>query len=413
MIKARIQVEEMHVYYFIAKKFIGYAKLGLFGIVSIEEKLLKKLYNCLSNDDVQDIVRQLSNKLEEKQEKIDRVLIDADAMHEVIKESVNCVKNLNYQAIVLNNVTKFLKNDFTTSQKITLCIEKIVQAKRVLEGLSPSDRQILLSGVRFDFKKDSNIKMIVTAVDAENIRNKKTALVDDVTGNKIFASNVLKCATNKNDSGNIISNNISTDLKIDISYLEDGKDNLKNTKLLDNTNDIEVLEELDSELSENYMVPCVSADKVSLEDKAENEVNLKAEEKEGGNPLQHYLIGATFDDNDLEYNIPIVEPSYDIVDGNKIGDARYSGIYNKYNSCCLDDSLEYNIPIVEPDFLDDFTVADVVADEVVNKVRGMKNSSIMDSKNDVIQKKQPDSLNSLYDEPVIFKVIEENEDSIE
>ena len=67
MIKIRIQVEEMHVYYYIAKKLISSAKLGFMGFMSSsEEKLINSIYHAKDADEITDLSRKLFDKLEDE-----------------------------------------------------------------------------------------------------------------------------------------------------------------------------------------------------------------------------------------------------------------------------------------------------------------------------------------------------------
>ena len=173
MIKIRIQVEEMHVYYYIAKNLISSAKLGFMGFMSSpEEKLINNIYHAKDADEVADLSRKLFDKLEdEKTElKLNTSHDNLRDIEELIGEAVGYTNNLLFKAEVLENVSKTLKNDLTTHEKIMLCVDKITQAKRVLMGLSPEERKNVLDGKGFEItpKKKKNA---VKAVDAENVEN--------------------------------------------------------------------------------------------------------------------------------------------------------------------------------------------------------------------------------------------------
>ena len=173
MIKIRIQVEEMHVYYYIAKKLISSAKLGFMGFMSSsEEKLINNIYHAKDADEINDLSRKLFDKLEdEKTElKLNTSHDNLRNVEELIGEAVGYTNNLLFKAEVLENVSKTLKNDLTTHEKIMLCVDKISQAKRVLMGLSPEERKNILDGKGFEIKPKKK-KDKVKAVDEENVEN--------------------------------------------------------------------------------------------------------------------------------------------------------------------------------------------------------------------------------------------------
>ena len=173
MIKIRIQVEEMHVYYYIAKKLISSAKLGFMGFMSSsEEKLINNIYHAKDADEINDLSRKLFDKLEdEKTElKLNTSHDNLRNIEELIGEAVGYTNNLLFKAEVLENVSKTLKNDLTTHEKIMLCVDKISQAKRVLMGLSPEERKNILDGKGFEIKPKKK-KDKVKAVDEENVEN--------------------------------------------------------------------------------------------------------------------------------------------------------------------------------------------------------------------------------------------------
>ncbi len=173
MIKIRIQVEEMHVYYYIAKKLISSAKLGFMGFMSSsEEKLINNIYHAKDADEINDLSRKLFDKLEdEKTElKLNTSHDNLRNIEELIGEAVGYTNNLLFKAEVLENVSKTLKNDLTTHEKIMLCVDKISQAKRILMGLSPDERKNILDGKGFEIKPKKK-KDKVKAVDEENVEN--------------------------------------------------------------------------------------------------------------------------------------------------------------------------------------------------------------------------------------------------
>ena len=412
MIKARIQVEEMHVYYFIAKKLISAAKLGIFGMTSGEERLLKKIYCCSDIDSIDNLVKQISDRLEEKQAKLDRLVLNSDDTKQFITEAVDCTGNLRNKEMVLENVLKFLKVEFTTSQKITLCIEKIVQAKRILAGLSPEEKKTFLSEVNFDFKKCSNFSMKVTAVDAENINNKKTALVDNVTGEKLVISNVPVIDDNK---GNIINNNIDNnivkinDKKVQViadtnievldkvetldeveELLENNVSNTtnylkQNISVESNNVDTEILEEI---VSENDNSVDILDDSDTRESIDESYVGVMADNFDV-DPLDYYSVGSSIYDKDvLEYNIPTIEPAYEI-----IGNFKKDSFGDVFDRQLVEDDLENSIPIIEE-----------FSNIVVNDKKIESLADCYENSTDFAVTNEVQTIS--YDEPVIFKVIE-------
>ena len=172
MIKIRIQVEEMHVYYYIAKKLINSAKLGFMGFMSSsEEKLINSIYHAKDADEITDLSRKLFDKLEDEKTEL-KLNTNHDNLRdieELIGEAVGYTNNLLFKAEVLENVSKTLKNDLTTHEKIMLCVDKISQAKRVLMGLSPDERKNVLDGKGFEITPKK--KEISKAVDEENVEN--------------------------------------------------------------------------------------------------------------------------------------------------------------------------------------------------------------------------------------------------
>ena len=177
MIRMRIQVEEMHVYYFIAKKLINSAKLGFMGIMSSsEEKLINSIYHSDDLEEIAELSKKLFDKLDkEKTElKVNTNPISFKDTEEIISEALSYSINLLFKPQVLENVTKALKNDLSTHDKILLCVEKISQTKRVLAGLSPEERKNVLEGKGFEVTnqdKKKKKKEIVKAVDEENVTN--------------------------------------------------------------------------------------------------------------------------------------------------------------------------------------------------------------------------------------------------
>ena len=180
MIKIRIQVEEMHVYYYIAKKLINSAKLGFMGFMSSsEEKLINSIYHAKDADEIADLSRKLFDKLEDEKTEL-KLNTNHDNLRdieELIGEAVGYTNNLLFKAEVLENVSKTLKNDLTTHEKIMLCVDKISQAKRVLMGLSPDERKNVLDGKGFEITPKK--KEISKAVDEENVEN--VTVISEIT----------------------------------------------------------------------------------------------------------------------------------------------------------------------------------------------------------------------------------------
>lgn len=180
MIKIRIQVEEMHVYYYIAKKLISSAKLGFMGFMSSsEEKLINSIYHAKDADEITDLSRKLFDKFEDEKTEL-KLNTNHDNLRdieELIGEAVGYTNNLLFKAEVLENVSKTLKNDLTTHEKIMLCVDKISQAKRVLMGLSPDERKNVLDGKGFEITPKK--KEISKAVDEENVEN--VTVISEIT----------------------------------------------------------------------------------------------------------------------------------------------------------------------------------------------------------------------------------------
>ena len=174
MIKMRIQVEEMHVYYYIAKKLINSAKLGFMGFMSSsEEKLINNIYHAKDADEVNDLSKKLFDKLED--EKIELKLNtnhdNLKDIEELIGEAIGYTNNLLFKSEVLENVSRTLKNDLTTHEKIMLCVDKISQAKRVLMSLSPEERKNILDGKGLTITPKKKNDTVIKAVDEENVEN--------------------------------------------------------------------------------------------------------------------------------------------------------------------------------------------------------------------------------------------------
>ena len=135
MIRMRIQVEEMHVYYFIAKRLINNAKLGFMGIMaSSEERLLNNIYNSWDLDEIADLSKKLFDRLDKEQieAKINTASQSFKDIEELISEAISYTANLLFKPEVLDNVRKTLKTDLNVHDKIVLCVDKIAQEKRLL-----------------------------------------------------------------------------------------------------------------------------------------------------------------------------------------------------------------------------------------------------------------------------------------
>lgn len=176
MIRVRIQVEEMHVYYFIAKKLISNAKLGFLGIMaSSEERLLNNIYNSWDLEEIGELTKRLYDKLDNSQVelKINANPQSIKGNEELISEAVSYTANLLFKPEVLDSVKKTLKADLSTHDKIILCVDKICQTKRVLMGLSPEERKKVLDGKGLEVNNEAKQEkqVVVKAVDAENVTN--------------------------------------------------------------------------------------------------------------------------------------------------------------------------------------------------------------------------------------------------
>lgn len=172
----RIQVEEMHVYYFIARKLISNAKLGFMGIMAgPEERLLNNIYNSWKMDEIEELSKKLLDKLDKEQTqfKINTNSHSLKDTEELISEAVSYTANLLFKPEVLENVRKILKVDLSTHDKIILCIDKICQTKRVLSGLSPDERKKVLDGKGIEVGSNSKGEKttMIQAVDEENVSN--------------------------------------------------------------------------------------------------------------------------------------------------------------------------------------------------------------------------------------------------
>lgn len=190
MMRVRIQVEEMHVYYFIAKKLISGAKLGFMGVMtSPEEKLINSIYNSDNLDEISELSKKLFDKLDKEQTelKINTNPYSFKDTEELISEALSYTTNLLFKPEVLENVKKALKADLSTHDKILLCVENIAQTKRVLAGLSPEEKKQILDGKGIEVtKRKSKKSKSIKAVDEENVSN----VTDVEVGNVIDVNDV-------------------------------------------------------------------------------------------------------------------------------------------------------------------------------------------------------------------------------
>lgn len=189
MIRMRIQVEEMHVYYFIAKRLINNAKLGFMGIMaSSEERLLNNIYNSWDLDEIADLSKKLFDRLDKEQieAKINTASQSFKDIEELISEAISYTANLLFKPEVLDNVRKTLKTDLNVHDKIVLCVDKIAQVKRLLMELSPEERKKVLDGKGLEIKKQKQIKGdVVKAVDAENVENVTEVEIKSITDSEV------------------------------------------------------------------------------------------------------------------------------------------------------------------------------------------------------------------------------------
>lgn len=211
----RIQVEEMHVYYFIAKRLINNAKLGFMGIMaSSEERLLNNIYNSWDLDEIADLSKKLFDRLDKEQieAKINTASQSFKDIEELISEAISYTANLLFKPEVLDNVRKTLKTDLNVHDKIVLCVDKIAQVKRLLMELSPEERKNVLDGKGLEIKKQKQVKGdVVKAVDAENVEN-----VTEVEIKSIMDSEVVRIEENEEtviESG-ASENNVSEARKV-------------------------------------------------------------------------------------------------------------------------------------------------------------------------------------------------------
>lgn len=189
MIRMRIQVEEMHVYYFIAKRLINNAKLGFMGIMaSSEERLLNNIYNSWDLDEIADLSKKLFDRLDKEQieAKINTASQSFKDIEELISEAISYTANLLFKPEVLDNVRKTLKTDLNVHDKIVLCVDKIAQVKRLLMELSPEERKNVLDGKGLEIKKQKQVKGdVVKAVDAENVENVTEVEIKSITDSEV------------------------------------------------------------------------------------------------------------------------------------------------------------------------------------------------------------------------------------
>ncbi len=189
MIRMRIQVEEMHVYYFIAKRLINNAKLGFMGIMaSSEERLLNNIYNSWDLDEIADLCKKLFDRLDKEQidAKINTASQSFKDIEELISEAISYTANLLFKPEVLDNVRKTLKTDLNVHDKIVLCVDKIAQVKRLLMELSPEERKNVLDGKGLEIKKQKQVKGdVVKAVDAENVENVTEVEIKSITDSEV------------------------------------------------------------------------------------------------------------------------------------------------------------------------------------------------------------------------------------
>lgn len=185
----RIQVEEMHVYYFIAKRLINNAKLGFMGIMaSSEERLLNNIYNSWDLDEIADLSKKLFDRLDKEQieAKINTASQSFKDIEELISEAISYTANLLFKPEVLDNVRKTLKTDLNVHDKIVLCVDKIAQVKRLLMELSPEERKNVLDGKGLEIKKQKQVKGdVVKAVDAENVENVTEVEIKSITDSEV------------------------------------------------------------------------------------------------------------------------------------------------------------------------------------------------------------------------------------
>lgn len=185
----RIQVEEMHVYYFIAKRLINNAKLGFMGIMaSSEERLLNNIYNSWDLDEIADLSKKLFDRLDKEQieAKINTASQSFKDIEELISEAISYTANLLFKPEVLDNVRKILKTDLNVHDKIVLCVDKIAQVKRLLMELSPEERKNVLDGKGLEIKKQKQVKGdVVKAVDAENVENVTEVEIKSITDSEV------------------------------------------------------------------------------------------------------------------------------------------------------------------------------------------------------------------------------------
>ena len=286
----RIQVEEMHVYYFIAKKLISNAKLGFLGIMaSSEERLLNNIYNSWDLEEIGELTKRLYDKLDNSQVelKINANPQSIKGNEELISEAVSYTANLLFKPEVLESVKKTLKADLSTHDKIILCVDKICQTKRVLMGLSPEERKKVLDGKGLEVNNEAKQEkqVVVKAVDEENVTNVtdmevKVLVSDDEVVNEILDKVETEEVTNEENVVSMRQVFTAEDIpSVPFENIFPNKEEITKTEEVDEE-DIEVLD-IDEESSTDVVIE-ENIEKLEPADTSSEEIEVMEEVLEDG-----------------------------------------------------------------------------------------------------------------------------------
>ncbi len=290
MIRVRIQVEEMHVYYFIAKKLISNAKLGFLGIMaSSEERLLNNIYNSWDLEEIGELTKRLYDKLDNShvELKINANPQSIKGNEELISEAVSYTANLLFKPEVLDSVKKTLKADLSTHDKIILCVDKICQTKRVLMGLSPEERKKVLDGKGLEVNNEAKQEkqVVVKAVDEENVTNVtdmevKVLVSDDEVVNETLDKVETEEVTNEENVVSMRQVFTAEDIpSVPFENIFPNKEEITKTEEVDEE-DIEVLD-IDEESSTDVVIE-ENIEKLEPADTSSEEIEVMEEVLEDG-----------------------------------------------------------------------------------------------------------------------------------
>ncbi len=349
MIKMRIQVEEMHVYYYIAKKLISSAKLGFMGFMSSsEEKLINNIYHAEDADEVNDLSKKLFDKLEDEKTEL-KLNTNHDNLRdieELIGEAIGYTNNLLFKAEVLDNVSKTLKNDLTTHEKIMLCVDKISQAKRVLMSLSPEERKNILDGKGLTISPKKKNDTVVKAVDEENVENVTEVEIASVDVNEVpLDEEIVEAADLDVDEGNKLKTAFTAQdmpvIPIE-HYMVDkpstGEQSLIDKKLekieeeaelldWDEEEQVEVKEEVSYDEIDNAITAAINSDELEVveEDNLEASVVYEDEVSEeihevAENVSSEEITANSIVENDIQEDVSAVELEENTTDEEVVSD---------------------------------------------------------------------------------------------